>query len=153
MQHYASNTYSAFNKVKFDTKDSHDQFLLYNQFATWNCNGCSIVPLTDYVYHDIYKELTRLKNFFTDSEEKLYIDLKRCKGYTGELERLLRDDSDLTLKVILHNAAIKQMRLRVTGYYQCRYLYTLPNKGLVLTYKDYWTAKDKDVLTIKKQTL
>ena len=29
----ASNTYCTFNSVKFDTDDSHNKFLLYNQFV------------------------------------------------------------------------------------------------------------------------
>ena len=61
-----SNTYSAFNEVKFDTEDSNDQFLLYNQFVAWKCDGCSIAPRSDYPHNDTYKELPRLKNFFTD---------------------------------------------------------------------------------------
>lgn len=50
-----SNTYSAFNKVKFDTEDLHEQFLLYNQFIAWNYNGYSVAPLTDYVNNNVYK--------------------------------------------------------------------------------------------------
>ena len=29
----ASNTYSSFNTVKFDTSDAHDKYLLYMQFV------------------------------------------------------------------------------------------------------------------------
>ena len=74
------------------------RYLLHCKFVIWVCNGCSIAPLTDYANNDVYKELPKQKDFFETSDEKLFIDLKRSKGYTGELEMLSRDDSDLTLK-------------------------------------------------------
>ena len=42
--------------------------------------------------------------------------MRRSKGYTDKLEKLTRDDSDVTLTVKLKPAATKKMRLRVTGY-------------------------------------
>lgn len=111
-----------------------------------NCNGCTIAPVTDCANNDIYKELPRLKKFLTVSDEKIYIEL-RSKCYTVELEKLSRDDSDITLTVMLKNAANKKIRLGVIGYYQGQHLYTLSNKGLILTYKDFSIAKDKDILS------
>ena len=35
----ASNTSSTFNSLKFDTDDSHNKFLLYNQFVVWYCKS------------------------------------------------------------------------------------------------------------------
>ena len=37
------------------------------------------------------------------------------------------------------------MRLRVTGYSQGGYLYTLSDKGLLIMYKDYTISKQKDI--------
>ena len=37
------------------------------------------------------------------------------------------------------------MRLRVTGYSQGKYLYTLSDKGLLMMYKDYTISKQKDI--------
>lgn len=142
----ASNTYSTFNEVKLDTDDKYEQLLLYNQFVALNCNGCTIAPVTDCANNDIYKELPRLKKFLTVSDEKIYIEL-RSKCYTVELGKLSRDDSDITLMVMLKNAANKKIRLGVIGYYQGQHLYTLSNKGLILTYKDFSIAKDKDILS------
>ena len=51
--------------------------------------------------------------------------MRRSKGYTDELEKLTRDDSNITLTVELKAAATKKMRLRVAGYSQAEYYYTL----------------------------
>ena len=39
----------------------------------------------------------RQEKYFTDSDEKVYIDLGRRKGHTGEFQRVNHDDSDLTI--------------------------------------------------------
>ena len=45
-------------------------------------------------------------------------------------------------------AAITQkMKLRVTGYYQGEYLYTLSRSGLLMSYKEYGISKNKDILS------
>ena len=67
----------------------------------------------------------------------MYIDIRCSKGYTGELERVNRDDSDQVTTVNLKNAATKKMRLYVTGYYQGEYLYMLSKDGLVMNHKEY----------------
>ena len=73
----------------------------------------------------------------------MYIDLRRSKGYTDELETLTRDDSRLTVIVMIRDAAAKKMRLRVTGYSQGKYYYALSLRGLIMLYKNYGIAKDK----------
>ena len=137
----AANTYSAFNGIKFDLEDKHDKYLLHRQFVAWVCNGCSIAPLTDYSNNEMHRELPKQKEYFSSSDEKLYIDLRRSKGYTDELEILLRNDSDFTLTITLKAAAAatkkKKKKLRVTGYYQGEYLYTLSRSGLLMSYKEY----------------
>ena len=60
---------------------------------------------------------------------------------------LSRDDSDLTLTVMLKQAAAKKMKLRVTGYYQDEYLYTLSGSDLIMSYKEYGISKNKDTLS------
>ena len=42
------------------------------------------------------------------------------------------------------------MRLRVTGYYQDEYLYSLTNEGLTMNYKEYSVNKHKIVVARKK---
>ena len=51
------------------------------------------------------------------TDEKVYIDIRRSKGYTSELERVNRDDSDLSVTVDLKAAATKKMRLYIRGYF------------------------------------
>ena len=101
----ASNTYSRYNDMKFDLEDEEDRFTLYNSFVAFVTNGSSIVPESDYVYNDIRKELPNRKKYFADSDEKVYIDIRRSKGYTSELERVNRDDSDLSV-----NQKLNRMR-------------------------------------------
>ena len=101
----AANTYSVFNGIKFDLEDKHDKYLLHRQFVAWVCNGCSIALLTDYSNNEVHRELPKQKEYFSSSDEKLYIDLRRSKGYTGELEILSTNDSDLTLTITLKAAA------------------------------------------------
>ena len=139
-----SNTYSEFNTIKFNLEDEEDRFVLYNSFVAWVTNGSSIVPESDYIYNEIMQELPNRNTYFTDSDEKVYIDIRRSKGFTGEFERVNRDDSDLVVTVDLKNTAAKKMRLYITGYYQAEYLYMLTKNGLVMNHKEYSVAKIKN---------
>ena len=78
------------------------------------------------------------------SDEKVYIDIRRRKGYTSELERVNRDDSDLSDTVDLKVAATKKMRLYIRGYYQTEYMYMLSKHGLTMQLKEYSVAKIKN---------
>ena len=140
----ASNTYSEFNTIKFNLEDEEDRFVLYNAFVAWVTKGSSIVPESDYLYYEVRKQLPNRNMYFTDSDEKVYIDIRRSKGYTGEFERVNRDDSDLVVTVDLENAATHKMRLYVTGYYQGEYMYMLTKDGLVMNHKEYSIAKIKN---------
>ena len=139
----ASNTYSEFNSIKFDLTNEEDRYILYNAFVAWVTKGSSIVPEADFLYNEIKQELPKRSEYFTDSDEKVYIDLRRSKGYTGEFERVNRDDSDLVVTVDLKKAAAKKMRLYVTGYYQGEYIYMLSKDGLIMAHKEYSVAKIK----------
>ena len=140
----ASNTYSEFNTIKFNLEDEEDRFVLYNAFVAWVTKGSSIVPESDYLYNEVRQQLPNRNTYFTDSDEKVYIDIRRSKGYTGEFERVNRDDSDLVVTVDLKNAAAKKMRLYVTGYYQGEYMYMLTKDGLVMNHKEYSLVKIKN---------
>ena len=139
----ASNTYSEFNSIKFDLNDEEDRYVLYNAFVAWITNGSSIIPEADYLHNKTKQELPSRSKYFTDSDEKVYIDIRRSKGYTGEFERVNRDDSDLIVTVDLKNAVTKKMRLYVTGYYQGEYMYMLTRDGLIMSHKEYSIAKIK----------
>ena len=139
----ASNTYSEFNTVKFDLEDEEDRYTLYNAFVAFVTEGSSIVAESEYMNNEVRQELPNRNTYFTDSDERVYIDIRRSKGFTGELERVNRDDSDLTVTVDLKAAATKKMRLRITGYFQGEYNYMISSNGLILNYKEYGVSKIK----------
>ena len=140
----ASNTYSEFNTIKLNLEDEEDRYVLYNAFVAWVTKGSSMVPERDYLYNEVKQELPTRKKYFTDSDERVYIDIRKSKGYTGEFERVNRDDSDLVVTVDLKAAATKKMRVYVTGYYQGEYMYMLIKEGLVMNHKEYSIAKIKN---------
>ena len=69
------------------------------------CDGCSTAPLTQYKNNEIYQEITEEDKFTDDTEDRIYIDMRRSKGYTDELEKLDRDDSGLAVTIVLKEAA------------------------------------------------
>ena len=140
----AFNTYREYNTINFDLEDEEDRLTLYNAFVAWVTKGSSIVPESYYIYNEIRQGLPNRNNYFTNSDERVYIDIRHSKGYTGEFERANRDDSDLVVTVDLKDAAVKKMRLYVTGYYQGEYLYMLSKDGLVINHKEYSISKIKN---------
>ena len=75
----------------------------------------------------------------------MYIDISRSKGYTGELERVNHDDSDLTVTVELKAAATLALRLHVTGYFQGEDMYMLNGSSAIVNYKEYGVNKQKSI--------
>ena len=139
----ASNTYSEFNTVKFDLEDEEDKYNLFNQFRAWVTKGSSIVSDNEYIHNETAQELPSRSDYFTNSDERVYIDLRRAKGFTGEFERVNRDDSELSIVIDLKAAAADKMRIYVTGYYQAEYMYTLNKNGLIMNHKEYSVSKIK----------
>ena len=139
----ASNTYSEFNTVKFNLEDEEDCHTLYNAFVAFVTKGSSIAAESDYMHNEVRQQLPNRNTYFTDSDEHVYIDIRCSKGFTGELERVNRDDSDLTVTIDLKNAAVKKLRLRVTGYFQGEYYYMISSSGLIMNYKEYGVSKIK----------
>ena len=140
----ASNTYSEFNTVKFDLEDDDDKYNLYNQFRAWVTKGSSIVPDSEFIHNKTAQEITKRKDYFSNSDERIYIDLRRGKGFTGEFERVNRDDSELSVVIDLKAAAADKMRIYLTGYYQAEYIYTLTKNGLIMIHKEYGVSKIKN---------
>ena len=115
-----NNKYGEINR-KYDLTDEHDQYLMYRYFVAWaTSGGSSVGPLSQFANNPIYRELTKYEDYYTfgKSDKILYVDLRRGKGYTNELEKVVRNDSSLMLTVTLKDAAVKKMRLRVVGYHQ-----------------------------------
>ena len=139
-----SLTYAPTNEIKYDFDDTEDAYWLYAQFVAFVCNGYTIAPLTDYENNPTCRDLTKTDKYFS-SDEKMYLDLRRSKGYMDELESLNRGDSKLTLTVTLKDAATKKMRLRVTLYSQGKYYHTLSQRGSIIQCKNYGITKDKNI--------
>ena len=79
-------------------------------FAAHSCNGCSSAPLTQYKNNDIYRELKEEDDDFSnESDERVYIDMRRSKEYTDELEKINRDDSGIALNIKLKKTAAKKL--------------------------------------------
>ena len=114
-------------------------------FIAYNCNGCSIVPLTQYKNNEIYQYITPEEEYRSNTrDDRIYIDMRRSQDYIDELEKLTRDDSGLAVVINLKEAAQKKMRLRITGFSQAEYWYALSNKGYIMTYKNYNILKEDD---------
>ena len=92
-----------------------------------------------------HQGLPKIGKYFSEEDEQGYIDISRRKGYTGELERVNRDDSDLTVTVELKAAATSVLRLHVTGYFLGEYMYMLNKDGLIMNYKEYGANKQKSL--------
>ena len=106
--------------------------------AAFTCGGCSSAPLTQYINNPIYQVLTE-QDEYTDTErdDPIYIDMQRSKGYTDELEKINRDDSQLALTIDLKAAAKSKLRYRITGWSQGEFWYLLSNRGYIMSYKNY----------------
>ena len=71
--------------------------------------------------------------------------MKRGQGYTREVEKISRNDSNLLLTVTLKAVAQSKMRLRVTVFYQGEYLCTLSNQGILMSFKKYTITEQSDI--------
>ena len=138
---------------KYDLTDEHDKYLMYRNFVgSATEQGCTVGSLKQYANNEIYKELIKYEDYYSQlkSDEKLYVDLRRGRGYSNELERIVRNDSSVTLTITLRTTAAKKMRLRVVGYYQGEYIYTMTNLGLLLSYKDYGIVAQNEMVALSR---
>ena len=78
-------------------------------------------------------------------DKKIFIDLRRRKGYTNEIDKL--NYSDLTTTIQFKTAATKKMRLRGTRFYQGEYSYSMTREGLIMNYKQYEASKQKQAIS------
>ena len=106
------------------------------------CKDCSKEPLTQYKNNEIYQEITGEDDYTTnDTDDRVWIDMRRSKGYTDELEKINRDDSGMALIIGFKKATTGKLTLRITGYSQGEYGYLLSNKGYVMSFKNYDISK------------
>ena len=105
-----SSTYSFTGKLSYDLEKEDDKHLIYKMFVAHSCNGCSSGPLRQYKNNDIYRELIEEDDYFGDeSDERVYIDMRRSKVYTDEFEKINRDDIGIALNIKLKKAAAKKL--------------------------------------------
>ena len=106
------------------------------------CYGYSTWPLTQYKNNEIYQEITEEDEFTTNNtDDRIFIDMRRIKGCTDELEKINRDDSGPAVTTGFKESAAKKLRLRITGYSQGEYWYLLSNKGYIMSFKNYNISK------------
>ena len=145
-----NNKYGELNK-KYDLTDESDKYELYRNFVGWaTCGSGMVGPLTEYSQNDVYKKLIKYKKYYDSSysDERQYIDLRQGRVYTKELEKIVRNDSSITMTITLKAAAVKKIRLRVVGYYQGEYMYRISNLGLLLSYKDYGIVEQNEMIAL-----
>ena len=141
-----SSTYSLTGKLEYNYKNHDEKNLLYKMFIAYNWYGCTTAPLTQNKNNEIYQEITQQDEYRDNTkDDRIYLHMRRSKGYTDELEKLTRDDSSLAVVINLKEAAKKKMRLRLTGFSQAEYWYASSNKGYIMTYKNYNISKEEDV--------
>ena len=140
-----ARTYSLTGKLSYSLEVEDEKHILYKMLAAYNCNGCSSALLMQYINNEIYQEMSD-EDKFADNErdDRSYIDIRRSKGYTDELEKINRDDSGVALHIKLKEAAAKKLRIRITGFSQAEYWYVLLNKDYVMSYKSYNTSKSDE---------
>ena len=79
-------------------------------FIAKQCNGCSTALLTEYKNNEIYQEITAEDEYTTnDTDGRIWIDMRRSKGYTDELEKINRDDSGLAVLLGFKEATAKKL--------------------------------------------
>ena len=147
-----NNKYGEINR-RYDLTEEYDKYLMYKNFVGWATGqGCTVGPLTQYANNEIYKELIKYEDYYskTKSDEKRYVDLRRGRGYSNELEKIVRNDSSLILTITLQRAAVKKIRLRVVGYYQGEYIYSMTNLGLLLSYKDCRIVAQNEMVLLSR---
>ena len=144
-----NNKYGEINR-KYDLTDEHDKYLMYINFVAWATGGSSVGPLTQFANNPVYKELRKYETYYKAgvSDERLYVDLRRGRRCTNELEKVVRNDSSLTLTITLKNSTVNKMRLRVVGYHQGEYMYSMTNLGLLLSYKDYGIVTQNEMVAL-----
>ena len=57
-------------------------------FVAYICNGATFAPLTEYKNNSIYQDMTDEYSYRSATkDDRIYIDMRRSKGNTDELEK------------------------------------------------------------------
>ena len=142
----AISTYSIAGTLEYNINNEDDKHTLYSMFVAYNCNGYSAALITQYRNNEIFQEITKEKDYFkSSSDEKLYINMGRSKGYTDELENLTRGDSDFSLTVKLKAVTTKRLRLKIIGYSQSEYFYITSRQVQIMSFKRFNVTRDNNI--------
>ena len=77
-------------------------------FVAYNCNGCTSAPITQYKNNEIFQDITKEDKYKDATKDyRIYINMRRSRGNSDELEKLTRDDSGVNVIVTLKAAATK----------------------------------------------
>ena len=88
------------------------------------------------------------------SDRRMYLDLRASSWYVKEAEKLERNDSKITLHILLNEVATKKLRLSVWAHSLGEYLYILTKNGVTLRHTTYAINQtDKDLLEWKESNL
>ena len=99
----------------FEKDDDKNYFI--KMFIAKQCNGCSTAPLTQYKNNEIYQEIMAEDEYTNnDTDDRIWINMRRSKGYTDELEKINHDDSGLAVILGFSEATTKKLRLRITEF-------------------------------------
>ena len=121
--------------------------------VTHSCNDCSSAPLTQYENNDIYRELIEEDDYFGDERnERVYIDMRRSKGYTDELEKINHDDSGIALNIKLKKDAAKNYDLELQVSLKTNIGIYYPIKDILCLIKTIIFRK-QTLIKIKKKEL
>lgn len=140
-----AKVYGPATDLSYNLTDEINKVKIYSNFVAYQCNGFSTAPLTQYRGSDIYQKLTTYDKYFTDSDERIYIDLRVSRGYTDELEKLVRNDSNVNLIVTLKKSATKKFRLQITTFSKVEYFYLHGNKGQLMKMQRYEVIKESTI--------
>ena len=72
----ASSTCSTTGQSEFNVGNEDDKHWLYQMFVTYDCDGYSTAPLTQYRKNEIYEALPTGAKYFDDMDERLYIEMR-----------------------------------------------------------------------------
>ena len=107
------------------------------------------------MHNPVYQELVSEDDYFdVKSDERLYLDLRASSRYVKEPEKLERNDSKISLHILLKEAATKKLRLRVWANSLGQYLYILSKNGFTLEHRTYTINQtDNDLLECEERNL
>ena len=140
-----TEVYSLTNVKKYDVDNFTQKQLLWKQFVAWHCNGSSVLLIVDDRNNPIFQELPDEDEYYSDkNDERIYLHLRATSGYVREAEKLKRNDSQISLHIMLKKAATKKFSLRIWAYSLGEYLYILAKNKLALKHRTYAINQSDD---------